>query len=98
MTPARSLNVGDCVETISGRDTIVTIAEQPGTGAYTIVAMEELIVVNGIVATPFGGINPVWGNVYYNLHRLVYSLWGKPHSIVSAMKYLNNVLSILSMI
>ena len=99
MTPARSLQVGDCVETVDGRETIVTITQQPGIGAYTIVAMEELIVVNGIVASPFGGVNPAWGNMYYNLHRVVYSLWGKPHpTIVSAMNCLNNVLSVLSMI
>jgi hypothetical protein len=34
--------------------------------------MEELIVVNGIVATPFGGVNPTLANIYYNLHRLAY--------------------------
>jgi hypothetical protein len=35
--------------------------------------MEELLVVNGIVATPYGGINPTLANVYYNLFRLAYS-------------------------
>ena len=43
-------------------------------GIYTVIAMEELIVVNGIVATPFGGINPTLANIYYNLHRLVYAV------------------------
>ena len=102
MTPARSLKVGDCVNTINGRDAITTITQQPGQGAYTVVAMEELIVVNGIVASPFGGVNPAWGNIYYNLHRVVYSLWGngnKPNpAMVTTMSYLNNVLSTLSLI
>jgi hypothetical protein len=39
--------------------------------------MEELLVVNGIVATPYGGVNPALANVYYNLHRLAYSVAGK---------------------
>ena len=44
----------------------------PGHGIYTIITMERLLVVNGIVATPFGGINPTLANMYYNLHRLMY--------------------------
>ncbi len=33
--------------------------------------------VNGIVATPFGGVNPTLANMFYNLHRLAYTLAGK---------------------
>ena len=36
--------------------------------------MEEVIVVNVIVATPFRGVNPTLANIYYNLHRLAYIL------------------------
>ena len=46
-----------------------------GKGIYTVIAMEELIVVNGVVATPFGGINPSLVNIYYNLHRLAYTVF-----------------------
>ena len=99
MTPARSLNVGDCIETIHGRDLIVDITSSSSDhGVYTIIAMEELIVVNGIIASPFGGINPTLANMYYNLHRVVYYVWGQPHpTMISAMGYLNNVLSTLSL-
>jgi len=38
--------------------------------------MEELLVVNGVVATPYGGVKPALANVYYNLHRLAYQAWG----------------------
>ena len=65
--------MGDCVETVSGREKVVSIKKVEGKGIYTIIAMEELIVVNGIVATPFGGVNPTVANIYYNLHRLVYA-------------------------
>jgi len=40
-----------------------------GKGVYTAIPMVDLLVVNGIVATPFGGVNPTLANVYYNLHR-----------------------------
>ena len=65
--------VGDCVQSVEGREQVVSIKRVEGKGVYTVIAMEELIVVNGIVATPFGGVNPTLANWYYNLHRLAYS-------------------------
>ena len=73
---AASIAVGDCVQTVSGREQVVSVGKVEGQGIYTIVAMEELIVVNGIVATPFGGVNPTLANIYYNLHRLWYTARG----------------------
>ena len=74
--PAGEIIVGDCVHTIRGPEAVVFIDNIPGRGIYTITAMERLLVVNGIVATPFGGINPTLANAYYNLHRLMYCLVG----------------------
>ena len=71
---AADVNVGDCVQTVSGRELIVSAGKVEGKGIYTVIAMEELIVVNGIIASPFGGVNPTLANIYYNLHRLVYSM------------------------
>ena len=65
--------VGDCVQTVSGREQVVSVGKVEGKGIYTVIAMEELIVVNGIVATPYGGVNPTLANWYYNLHRLAYT-------------------------
>ena len=77
---------GDCVQTVDGREQVASVEKIEGKGIYTVIAMEELIVVNGIVATPFGGINPTLANIYYNLHRLVYSVLGSNvftlHSLV----------------
>ena len=55
--------MGDCVQTVSGREQVVTVGQVKGKGIYTVIAMEELIVVNGIVATPYGGINPTFANM-----------------------------------
>ena len=73
---ASEIVVGDCVETVTGREQIVSVESMEGKGIYTLIAMEELLVINGIIATPFGGINPTLANIYYNLHRLVYSVFG----------------------
>ena len=73
---ASAVAVGECVQTVSGRDRVVSVGTVEGEGIYTAIAMEELLVVNGIVATPYGGINPTLANVYYNLHRLAYQVFG----------------------
>ena len=74
LVTARQVAMGDCVQTISGREQVVSVSQVEGKGIYTIIAMEELIVVNGIVATPYGGINPTLANLYYNLHRVIFTL------------------------
>jgi Hint module len=74
---ASTVSAGDCVQTVSGRERVVSVGTVAGEGIYTVIAMEELLVVNGIVATPYGGVNPALANVYYNLHRLMYSVAGK---------------------
>jgi hypothetical protein len=73
---ASAVAVGDCVLTVSGRERVVSVGTVAGEGIYTVIAMEELLVVNGIVATPYGGVNPALANVYYNLHRLAYQVYG----------------------
>ena len=75
LIPAGKMVVGDCVQTVSGRELVVSVGKVEGKGVYTVIAMEELIVVNGIVATPYGGVNPTLANWYYNLHRLAYFLF-----------------------
>jgi len=74
---AGQVAVGDCVQTVSGRERVVSVSAVEGKGIYTVIAMEELIVVNGVVATPYGGVNPALANVYYNVHRLAYKVAGK---------------------
>jgi len=74
---ASAVVAGDCVQTVSGRERVVSVSTVAGEGIYTAIAMEELLVVNGVVATPYGGVNPALANVYYNLHRLAYKVAGK---------------------
>ena len=76
-TPADEIVIGDCVDTIYGPEKVVYIDRVSGRGIYTIITMERLLVINGIVATPFGGINPTLADAYYNLHRLIYQAGGR---------------------
>ena len=69
---ASSVNLGDCVMTVSGKDTVSTVETVQGKGLYTIVTKEEYVVVNGIIASPFA-TNHMLANLFYNLHRFVYT-------------------------
>ena len=69
---ASSVNVGDCIMTVSGNDMVSTVETVQGKGLYTIVTKEEYVVVNGIIASPFAA-NHMLANLYYNVHRLVYA-------------------------
>ena len=68
---AKSVNVGDCVMTVSGEERVSAVGIVRGQGLYTIVTKEEYVVVNGIIASPFA-VNHMMANLYYNMHRLVY--------------------------
>ena len=103
LVAAASIAVGDCVQTVSGREQVVSVGKVEARGIYTIIAMEELIVVNGIVATPFGGVNPTLANTYYNLHRLAYAGCGASFKSLNAwvqgvMEGLWTVLSALPLV
>lgn len=70
---ASEVNVGDCVQTVSGQETVTSISTVRGNGVYTIVTNEEYIVVNGVIASSFGA-NHMMANLFYNIHRFLYAL------------------------
>ena len=88
--------MGDCVQTVSGREQVVSVSTVEGEGIYTAIAMEELLVVNGIVATPYGGVNPALANVYYNIHRLAYKVAGK--ALLAAQGATEGVWAVLALL
>ena len=69
---ASQVSVGDCIQTVSGEQKVSKVATVRGEGVYTIVTKEEYIVVNGIIASPFG-VNHMIANMYYNMHRIAYA-------------------------
>ena len=79
---ASAVTVGECITTVTGQEVVSSVAVVEGKGVYTIVTKEEFIVVNGIIASPFGA-NHMMANLYYNMHRLAFSL--VPSLLASAL-------------
>jgi Hint module len=70
---ASKVSVGNCIQTVSGEEKVSMVESVRGEGVYTIVTKEEFIVVNGIIASPFGA-NHMLANMFYNVHRFVYAI------------------------
>jgi len=76
---AGDIKVGTCVQSIissSGRPTrvkVIAVSSVNVNGIYTAVALasDKLLVVNGVVASPFA-VNHLLVNAYYELHRVIY--------------------------
>ena len=69
---ASTVAADSCVSTISGLEKVVEVKKSMEKGVYTVVVMDEMIVVNGIIASPFG-VSHTFTNIYYNLHRFAYT-------------------------
>lgn len=70
---ASKVTVGDCINTITGQEKIVSVMSVQNEGIYTIITHEEYLIVNDIIVSPFGG-NHMMANFFYNVHRLIYNL------------------------
>ena len=69
---ASQVNEGDCILTVSGEEKVSKVEITQGEGVYTIVTNEEFIVVNGIIASPFGA-NHFLANLLYNVYRFIHT-------------------------
>jgi Hint module len=73
LTYASKVAIGDCIMTVSGEEKVSAAERVQGSGVYTIVTKLEYVVVNGVIASPFGA-NHMMANLYYNIHRFVYAI------------------------
>ena len=69
---AAAVPVGACLSTVDGLEAVTATYLTKGSGLYTIVTMQEYVVVSGIVASPFAVSHTV-GNSFYNIYRAIYS-------------------------
>jgi len=75
LVQAGSVQAGDCVQTVSGKEQVTAVSTVQGQGiASAVTAAGDLIVVNGVVASPFA-INHAVPEAWYSIHRLVYALF-----------------------
>jgi hypothetical protein len=71
---AGSLKSGECVHTVSGTEMIESVTSVIAEGIYTVVTKHDgLLIVNGIVASPFA-VNHLVANSFYNIVRFVYGV------------------------
>lgn len=73
LVSANKVSVGDCVMTVNGKETVTSSERILEEGIYTIVSGEDLVVVDGIVASPFA-MNHFIPNMFYNIHRYLFSI------------------------
>ena len=72
---AGSLKAGMCVETVSGSEMVASVNTVVSSGIYTVVTKHDgLLIVNGIVASPFA-VNHLIANSFYNIVRTLYSMF-----------------------
>ena len=76
----------DCLYTIDGKEEIVSITQFVSQGIYSVVteSADDLLVVNGIIASPFSGNHQV-ANAFYNIVRVVNSKFFLPAIMKSLM-------------
>jgi hypothetical protein len=85
---AGDVKVGDCINTMSGAQSVVSVAaNQMEEGIYTIVTNEEYLIVSDVVASPFA-VNHFITNKFYNIHRALYNF--APYSMKSAFLAISN--------
>ena len=84
---ASEVSVGSCIQTVSGEEKVSMVGTSRGEGVYTIVTKEEFVVVNGIIASPFGA-NHMMANMFYNVHRFVYTV--SPMLLASSLLHAAN--------
>jgi len=87
LSRAADVHTGDCVQTTEGMSAVVSNSAVSNTeGVYTIVTdkSDDLVVVNGIVASPFA-VNHAVANAVYNVHRVLYSVAPKLVAPVAAV-------------
>ena len=75
LLPATMVDVGTCVITQDGKaEQVISSSRVVGTGIYSLVAEEELVVVGGIVASPFA-VNHAIPSTFYDTYRLIYKFF-----------------------
>jgi len=78
----------ECMYSMAGATVVTSTTCTRGHGLYTVVTLEQYIVVDGLVASPFA-INHYLPDTFYSLHRLAFKIglsdnWGKSLILAAA--------------
>lgn len=69
LTKASDVSVDSCILTVDGPARVTAISQVVQQGIYSVVTEKELIVVNGVIASPFA-VNHEIASRYYDIYRL----------------------------
>ena len=89
---ASEMKINDCVKTLYGSASIVSLALVEGEGAYTIVTEADYLVVNEFVVSPFSVSHHV-GDAYYSIHRWLYKHFGSNIVASDSMTKFNSIVA-----
>lgn len=70
---ASHAEIGDCLITVDGTESILNVSSILGKGVYSAITMDEFIIVNGVIASPFASNHAV-AHAYYNVQRWLFRL------------------------
>ena len=68
---AAEVKAGMCVRTVSGVEAVVSAELVYGSGLYTVITMEEYIVVDGVIVSPYAAPHKL-AHYAYNAYRMLY--------------------------
>jgi hypothetical protein len=68
---AKDISIGDTIITVDGKEIVIEVSNIDCEGIYTVVTLEEFIVVNNIVASPYALFHFL-GHLYYSIHKFLY--------------------------
>jgi hypothetical protein len=86
LVSASSVVAGSCLKTVAGEEIVASNEVVVSNGLYTIVTKEEMVVVSGMVASPFA-VNHAVANAYYNVIRAIHTVapWFSNLSLVKSV-------------
>lgn len=70
---ADKIEIGDTVISKDGNETVELLKNVELEGVYTVVTLDEYVVVDNIVASPFFENFHIAGNIYYSVFRALYN-------------------------
>ena len=86
---SQNININDCISTINGLQTILSKEIMTNYGLYSLITLNEYLVINDMVVSPFA-YNHYYTNQYYNIYRLLY-IWFPKLLKSNNFRYLNEL-------
>ena len=74
LKPTSKVRIGQCLLTTTGQEEVIRLYRTYERGIYTAITLEEFIIVNDIIASPYA-VSHIIGHSFYHIPRMLYSLF-----------------------